>query len=401
LTPASPVPEGDDVMKRAVPRALVGCTALALLVSACGFTDEPQTSPGPNPGSAIPNYLPIAEAAVAKAMAGTNRPVGDKPRPAVKGKKLGIVVTAEAIVSVGFPARAAKAAAETLGWQVTIFDANNQQDQYGARVQDAVTSGVDAIILVSIDCQKVKTPLDNAKARGIKIVSIYAFDCNDPLAGGEAQGKFDGVTNYGPAAANIDDFTKSYGADQANYIVAESKNTAKIIAINAPEYTVLNWTWAGFKETIEKSGGSSIVELVEISTPEVTNGGMVTKIQAALARHPEATWIKSPFTYVTTLGIDTVLNQQPRDIKVMGGEGYKEELDLMKKETPTVTAMNVIASEWTGWSAIDSLNSIFRNEPTVDSGLGWQLVDKTNLPTTDQYVPSVDFKAAYKKAWGV
>ena len=264
-----------------------------------------------------------------------------------------------------------------------------------------MTSGVDGIILVSIDCQKVKNPLQAAKAKGIKITGIYAFDCNDPLAGNEPQGMFDAVTNYGPAAADIDAFTKLYGADQANYIISKSENKAKIIAINAPEYTVLNWTWAGFKETIEKSGGSEIVELVEITTPEVTNGGMVTKIQAALQKHPEATWIKSPFTYVTTLGIDVVLNQQNRKIDVMGGEGYKEELELMKKTPPTVTAVNVIASEWTGWAAADTLNSIFRNEKAADSGLGWHLVDSTNLPKTEQYVAAVDFKATYRKAWGI
>jgi ribose transport system substrate-binding protein len=388
-------------MKRAFPRALVACTALAVLAG-CGFTDETKTATD-NSGSVVPNYLPIAKESTTKAMKGTNRPVEAKSRPAVKGKKLGIVMTAEFVVSVGYPARAAKAAAEAIGWQVSMFDANNDPTLFATRVQDAVTSGVDGIILVSIDCQKVKNPLQAAKAKGIKVTSIYGYDCNDPLAGGEAQGMFDGFTNYGPAAANIDDFTKSYGADQANYIISESENKAKIIGINNPEYTVLNWTWAGFKEAIEKSGGSEIVEEVEVSTADVGNAqtGMNPKIVAALQRHPEATWIKSPFTYVTTLGIDAVLNTTPRDIKVMGGEGYKEELDLMRGGKKTVTAMNVIASEWTGWASIDTLNSVFRNEKPADSGLGWQIVDSTNVPKTEQFEPPVDFKGIYRKAWGI
>jgi ribose transport system substrate-binding protein len=376
---------------------------VGLLAVGCGFTEEQKAGPAGAGSVEAANYLPVAKEAAQKAMKGTNRQPDSKSRPAVKGKKLGIVETADFVVSVGFPAKAAKAAAESLGWQVSMFDANNDPTQFATRVQDAVTAGVDAIILVSIDCQKVKNPIAAAKAKGIKVTSIYGFDCNDPLAGAEPQGMFDGFTNYGPAAANIDDFTKSYGADQANYIIGQSENKAKIIGINNPEYTVLNWTWAGFKETIEKSGGSQIVEEVEVSTADVGNAqtGMNPKIEAALARHPEANWIKSPFTYVTTLGIDAVLNTTPRDIKVMGGEGYKEELDLMRGGKKTVTAMNVIASEWTGWAAIDTLNSLFRNEQPTDSGLGWQIIDSTNVPKTEQYAPPADFKAIYKKAWGI
>jgi len=316
---------------------------------AVGCSDSGDASGGTSgTGSVVPNYLPIAKDSTAKAMKGTNRPVDTKPRPKVAGKKkLGIVETADFVISVQVPAQA-------------------------------------------------------AKAKGIKIPSIYAFDCSDPLAGNEPQGMFDGNTNFGPAATDIDAFTKSYGADQANYIIADSENQAKIIGINAPEYTVLNWTWAGFKEVIDKSGGSEIVENVEVSTPEITNGVMVQKIQAAMARHPEATWIKSPFTYVTTLGVDVVLNQRPSEIKVMGGEGFKEELDLMRKDPPTVTAVNVISSEWNGWAAIDTLNSIFRNEKPADSGIGWTIVDKDHgLPKEGGYEPPVDFKAAYKKAWGI
>lgn len=390
---------------RSLWRALVTLSVAAVLAAGCGFFDDPSETNGStssNSADAV-SYLATAKEATQKAMKGTNRAPASTPRPAAKGKKVGIVMSAEFVVSVGYPARAAKEAAEELGWQVTMFDANNDPTQFDTRVNDAVTSNVDAIILVSIDCQKVTNALDAAKRKGIKVTSIYAYDCNDPLAGGMDKSYFDAFTNYGPAASNIDDFTKQYGADQANYIISESNNSAKIIGINNPEYTVLKWTWEGFKETIEKSGGSQIVEEVEVTTADVgaAQTGMNPKIAAALQRHPEATWIKSPFTYVTTLGVDAVLNTSPRDIKVMGGEGYKEELDLMRGGKHTVTAMNVIASEWTGWATVDTLNSIFRDEEPADSGLGWQIVDSTNVPTTDQFEPPFDFKGIYRKAWGI
>jgi ribose transport system substrate-binding protein len=64
--------------------------------------------------------------------------------------------------------------------------------------------------------------------------------------------------------------------------------------------------------------------------------------------------------------------------------------------------VNVISSPWNGWAAVDSLNSYWSQKPPVDSGIGWTLVDKDHgLPASGEFVPPVDYKAAYKKAWGV
>ncbi len=85
----------------------------------------------------------------------------------------------------------------------------------------------------------------------------------------------------------------------------------------------------------------------------------------------------------------------------MGGEGFAPELDLIRSGQG-LNAVNISPSDWTAWAAVDSLNSLFNGTSPAESGLGWQLVDKThNLPASGPFVPSVDFKAVYKKAWGV
>ena len=84
----------------------------------------------------------------------------------------------------------------------------------------------------------------------------------------------------------------------------------------------------------------------------------------------------------------------------MGGEGFAPELDLIRKGT--VTAANVISSDWTGWASVDTMNSLFLKQKPVDSGIGWTITDKThNLPASGEFVPPVDYKSSYKKAWGV
>jgi ribose transport system substrate-binding protein len=48
------------------------------------------------------------------------------------------------------------------------------------------------------------------------------------------------------------------------------------------------------------------------------------------------------------------------------------------------------------------MNSLFRKEAPVDSGIGWTIADRThNLPASGEFIPPVDFKTEFRKAWGV
>jgi ABC-type sugar transport system substrate-binding protein len=77
----------------------------------------------------------------------------------------------------------------------------------------------------------------------------------------------------------------------------------------------------------------------------------------------------------------------------MGGEGFPDELALIKNGT--ITAVNVIDSRWSAWAAVDALNSAFTHTPSHPSGIGWTIVDKQN-----NHAQNVNYQAAYRKAWG-
>jgi ribose transport system substrate-binding protein len=376
-------------------------TALAACSSSKSTTSGSKATTGGTTAATGGGGLQAATAATAEAEKGTSRPVDSTSRPAAKGKHVVVISSGQASISSQVPSDAAVAAAKAIGWQVDLYDAKLNPANFAPLLRQAVAAGADGIVLDAIDCQTVQQPLQEAKAKGIVVVPIYAFDCNDAHAGNAPQGLFSGVVNFGPkAAANVDAFTESYGADQANYIIAASQNKAKIIAIQDPEFTVLYYTLAGFTKAIEASGGSQIVDVLNITTTDLLSNQLVPKIQAELLRHPEANWIKSPFTYATTLGIVPALGSKAGQIKVMGGEGFAPELDLMRQGK--ISAANIISSEWTGWASIDTINSLFRKEQTVDSGIGWTIADSThNLPPAGEFVPPIDFKSQFKKAWGV
>lgn len=388
-------------IKRAAGPLAVLFTAVVVMAACSSSSSSSTTTSSGGGGGSASGTLAAAEAATKAEYVGTSTSVDPTPRPAVKNKSVIIISAAQETKSSQIPANGALEAAQALGWKAQIYDAHLNPALNPQLVRQAISAKPDAIVLVAIDCDTAEQPLQEARAAGIAITPVYSFDCNDPHAGGAKQSLFSVITSYGPQNPNIDAFTESYGADQANYIIAKSHNTAKIIAIQDNEFTVLYWTLQGFEKQINASNGSKIVDTVNITAADLINGNAKATIQAALLNHPEATWVKSPYSSATTLALVPALQNHQGHIDVMGGEGFSDEIDYI--HSGQVTATNAISSTWSGWAAIDSLNSYFLHQKPVKSGIGWTIVDAThNLPAQGQdWTPPIDFKAQYKKAWGV
>lgn len=389
-------------LQRPTTLAGAGLTAAALLLTACGGSSTEETTAPAAPVAPAASGAP-ASAGAELNYAGTLREPAATSRPIAKGKKVVIISAGQASISSSVPVAAAKEAAEAAGWTTDVYDVQLNPANAPGLVRQAIASGADGIILQAVDCPGVKGPLQEAKAKGIQVVGIYSFDCNDPVFKSSDPALFSASINYGEdAKAGIGDFTKKYGADQAKAVIAATGGKAKVIFFNSPTVTVLNYTGMGFKEEIEKCAECEIVEEVEFAGAEL-GPNLQQKATSALLQHPEANAVKSPYTSATLLGIAPAVVQSGRakDLYVMGGEGFAPELDLLRAGQG-VNAVNIAPSDWTGWASVDTMNSLFTKTDVADSGLGWQLVDKNNnLTANGPFVPKVDFKAAYKKAWGV
>jgi ribose transport system substrate-binding protein len=324
-------------------------------------------------------------------------------RPGVKGKKIVIISSGQSSISSSIPVNAAKEAAQALGWQVTVYDAQLNPANDPSLMSQALASGADGVVLDAIDCSFVKSQLEQAKAKHVFVVPIYAYDCNDPFAGKGGKPLFSAYTNYGPEAnKNLGAFAEKYGFAQGQAAIAATGGKAKVIYFNDEQATVLHYTGKGFKDAIKACATCSIVADVEFTGLDL-GPTLQQRAAAAILKHPEANAVKSPFTAATLLSIAPAVEQSGRASKlfVMGGEGFQPELDLIRNHQGVDAAM-ISPSDWTGWAAVDTLNSLFRHEKPAYSGLGWQLVDAThNLPGSGPWVAPVDFASIYKKAWGV
>ena len=343
------------------------------------------------------------QAVLAGVYKGTLAPPDATPRPAAKGKKIVIISSGQSSISSSIPVNAAKQAAEALGWRVSVLDTQLNPANDTNAMSQALASGADGIILDAIDCSFVKSQLEQAKAKHVFVVPIYAYDCNDPYAGKGGQALFAGFINYGADAnKNLGAFAEKYGFAQGQAAIAATGGKAKVVFFNSPQTTVLHYTGTGFLNAIKQCAECKVVAEVDFTGLDL-GPTLQQRAASVLLQHPEANVVKSPYTAATLLSIAPAIQQSGRGSKlfVMGGEGFQPELDLMRNHQG-VSAVMIAPSDWTGWAAVDTLNSLFRGEKPAFSGLGWQLVDPThNLPASGPWVSPVDFKAVYKKAWGV
>ena len=415
LTPwaASPLREGHDPLtlfpqsstrNRATLRAPALVVLVVLLAAACSSrsTGGPSAS-STTPTSSSPQVAASTDPALAPLYDGTLAAPDATSRPAVKGKKIVIISSGQASISSSIPTNAAVAAAKAMGWTSTVYDGQLNPANAPGLVRQAINSGADGIILDAIDCAGVKAPLEEAKAKGVKVVPIYAYDCNDPFAGKGGTPLFSASINYGPdAAKNLGAFAEKYGYAQAQAVIAATGGKAKVVFFNDDTVTVLHYTGKGFLDGMKTCAECSVVANVGFTGLDL-GPTLQQKAASILLQHPEANAVKSPFTAATLLSIAPAVNQSGRAGKlfVMGGEGFQPELDLLRNRQGVDAAM-IAPSDWTGWAAVDTLNSVFAGKAPAFSGLGWQLVDRThNLPASGAFVPSVDFQALYKTAWGV
>ena len=378
--------------------ALGLASVMVCFAAACNSSPA---APAPPPNGNVADYLAQAQAKTTNNYKGTNTMPDTTLRKPAPGKKVVVISGGESALSSSVPSDAAVEAAKAAGWQVSLYDQKLNPANGTALINQALAAGADGIILDATDCPLAKTALQAAKAKGVKVVPIYAFDCNDPMFGSGGESLFSGITNYGAKAKDIDLFTESYGADQADAIIAATNGQAKVILFQDSEFTVLKYTAKGFTDEMAKCSTCSIVATVDFKAADL-GPTLQQKAASVLLQHPEATAVKIPYTAAALLGISAAVaaSSKASSLYVMGGEGFAPELDLIRAKKG-VSAVNVIASDWVGWSAVDTLVSLFNGTPPADSGIGWTLADSEhNIPATGAFVPPVDFKAAYKKAWG-
>ena len=229
---------------------LIALVAALVLVAACS-SSKSSSSPTTTAGSATTaasagvttttvDPVAAAQAEVALAEKGTNRDVDPTPRPAVKGKHIVVISAGQAAISSrSRPTGPSRPQRRSAGRSTSTTPSSTRRNYATARApghrRPRRRDHPRRHRLQTRSSSRSRRPRPRASPSWASTPSTATT--RTPAA--RRRGCSAPASTTAPRAANLDAFTESYGADQANYIIAASHNKAKIIAIQDPEFTVL------------------------------------------------------------------------------------------------------------------------------------------------------------------
>jgi ribose transport system substrate-binding protein len=385
-------------------RSLIGgLIAAAVILSACGSssTSSP-SSPSTTATAAVPTTTQTAQrVALAKYYKGTFGPLPASSPVPVKNKKIWVITLTEQSPSVANVAKGIQQAGTLLGWTTTIVDGKASPTAWNNGIHQAIAAHANAIVLDIVDCQSVRSALQQARAAGILVYGAGGSDdCNAPGVG--LAPEFNGSTFLlypGGVAAEV----QQTGEVKAAWIASETGREGNVVEMHETDYLATEEVDAAFGSSLHSFCPScSVTQVPFLLTDLGTQLG--PKLSAALLKDPSANAVVFPYDTAVLLGGATAIENSRRasSLHVMGGECLTANVDLIRQNKGQNACVG-IPYLWAGWAAVDGLDRLFNHQPDVWSGIGFQLIDRThNLPGPGiTYDGTENYQANYKRIWGL
>lgn len=301
-------------------------------------------------------------------------------------------------ISVGYGAVASKLAveafkegAEELDWKVTLRDGKFEPSVWLSEIREAVRANADAIFLETIDCGSVKAGLEEAKKAGIIIIASSSHDCEPAF--------FSGEVDY--VEGSYPDWLGAAGEAQSVWAIAQTDAKAKVLLVYENDINALVGMNARAKKRLEECTSCEIVGEVTFTGAEL-GPPLQQKVEQALLQYPDTTVVNGNYDAAVELGVAAAVRASGKDISVLGLEGQPNNIELVRKGEQ---AMGVgYGFGWYGYAAVDGIVRLEGGESSAgESGIGIQVYDaEHNLPPSGKpYEPSVDYRKAYREAWGL
>jgi ribose transport system substrate-binding protein len=379
---------------------------LSVALSACGgggSSSSTASAAGSGSGSqtgasgTLSSSVVKAEKKVEGLLNGENyeQPPATSPPP-----KSGLKVT---LVDIGLAlpagqefAEYAEAAAKTLGWSLSVYDAQLNPSQYQDGIRQAIANGSEAIMLYSVNCSEAQQALEEAKKAAITVVTAESVDCNESTPPGPKL--FSGEVIY--TVGNWRAFTEKVGEAQATYAIAETEGKAKVLLLEQSGLLTATYIKDGFVTELERCQECEVVDGLKFTFADL-GPKLQEKVQQALLQNPEANVLAAPYDELMTSGVAPAVVEAGRaqNLISIAGVGFEANIELVR-EGQGQTAGYIVAVGWEAYASADTLNRVVRGQKPQVSGIGVGFFDKEhNLPATGNATAPIDFVAAYEKAW--
>lgn len=366
-------------------RILFGIGISIAVVGALALTSGGSSSPVKTDQTPVKNAA-AARALVAKAKAPKTRWIGPTSSPkAAADKVVGVIPCAMFVEGCAREARGAVEAAKVIGWKSILIDGKVSGQVQLQAFNSLIARKVDAIILNSVNASSVGEGMARAKRAGIPVITSFAQDPD----------RFGGLDN-------IEIVDEASGEVAAAYMALNGGGSVMVFDDNSAEEVIQRT--AGLRRGFGKYGGAKELLHQNISGAKV--GPPEEPLATALLqRYPEGRvqWVYCGYDFMCSPFVRVLQRRGRTEVKVISYDGNLENLAFIRK------GQNQIASigyplEWAGWATIDNLNRHFNGQKLWPGTkyIEFRLLDKTNLPKAGKsWQGDVDFRARFKKLWGV
>ncbi len=379
-------------------RRLAAFAALAAVVgvAATGCGSDSGGGGSTTGGTDSAAYLANVKQQVQKYLKGTyESPPTTAPKPQ-PGKNIWLISTGQALTLSANAVLGGAEAAKKMGWKATVFDGKFDPTVWAQGIRQAIADKADGIMLYIIDCNLVKGPLQQAKAAGIPVVGMESLDCDFTNPGDKPL-----LADTPPyVEGKFSKWIRDYGTVQALWTINKEDGKPDTLLARTDEAQAFTQIRLGVEREYKKCPEC---KLTDYAFKNADLGPTLrSKTEQALLRNPNADSINLSYDGLAPGGVAAAVQSSGRDIQVVGSEGDRAVMEILRSGKPGYDAGVGIPSQWEGYAAMDALNRVFHQQKVVGSGIGLQLFDKDhNVPPSGPYKAPFDFKAIYAKAWGV
>lgn len=337
-----------------------------------------------------------SEERVAPWLEGTFRPPPEDGPAAVDGAEIYVVSCGQLLESCSVLVDGVMEGADAIGWEATLVDTGLDFSKAGDAIRQAMAAGADGAIVVGVDCQHFSGALDEANAADFPVVVLNAFDC-DVTSNGEQEARFAAQVDFTPEGGDPEQGARDFSGAKVDWAVVETEGDLKLINLAQDDLLAISLLGEGIDAGVARCGSCEVVETVSFNTGDLLDGTLPQKVASAIVAHPEANAISFPYAAAVGLGIAGLADAGRDDLLVLGAEGMPSQYQLLNDGT--LDMVMAFPAAWTGWAAVDTLNRVLSDEPTVDEGVGYQLVTADELDGADDFEGPYDYRAAYEEIW--
>ena len=285
-----------------------------------------------------------------------------------------------------------KQAAAHLGWKLTVIDGKGSPANWVAGFNQAIALKPNGIAIFA-DAKSLQGPIRSATERGITVIGLHAASLPGPQPDLHL-------------FVNIQEDPREIGKAEADWAIADSKGTARVIVITHNEYQIAETKSGATRDAIAACGGCKVLDYANFPASE------------AAQRMPQLTtsWVQRfglPL-YITSVGdndLDFAVPSlrasgvKPEQAKLIGADGNRSAYERIRKgnQYQVVTVSEPI--ELQAYQAVDEFNRAFNKAAPSGFVQPPYLVTPENVNVEggkqDIFVPDNDYKAQYLKIWGV